>query len=101
MDSVSDIDSAEAFKIGREASLRAESGQTGIIMSLERKSGSIYECSLKTATLEDVAGKVRLMPEEFLDIELAGVGNTTDKFKNYLEPHTGSPLNIPKHLFRN
>ena len=101
MDSVSDIDSAEAFKIGREATLRAESGQTGIIMSLEREPGSIYECSLKTATLENVAGKVRLMPGEFLDIELAGVGNTTDKFKNYLEPLTGSPLNIPKHLFRN
>ena len=101
MDSVSKTDSNEAFEIGREASLRAETGQTGIIMCLDRKSGPVYECSPSTAILEDVAGKVRLMPDEFLNVELASIGNTTEEFKNYLEPLTGAPLDIPKYLIEN
>ena len=101
MDSVSKTDSNEAFEIGREASLRAETGQTGIIMFFDRKWGPVYECSPSTAILEDVAGKVRLMPDEFLNVELASLGNTTEEFKNYLEPLTGAPLDIPKYLIEN
>ena len=48
-----------------------------------------------------VAGKVRLMPDEFLNVELASIGNTTEEFKNYLEPLTGAPLDIPKYLIEN
>ena len=101
IDSISQTDSDEAYKIGQEASLRAESGETGIIMSLKRKSGQIYECSSTTVPLENVAGKVRLIPDEFLTKELATVGNTTNEFKRYLEPLTGETVRIPEHLLRN
>ena len=101
IDSISQTDSDEAYKIGQEASLRAESGETGVIMSLKRKSGQIYECSSTTVPLENVAGNVRLIPDEFLTKELATVGNTTNEFKRYLEPLTGETVRIPEHLLRN
>ena len=41
------------------------------------------------------------MPDEFLNVELASLGNTTEEFKNYLEPLTGAPLDIPKYLIEN
>ena len=87
MDCVSDVDQHEA----REAAERAV--QYGIWYSLD---GSIsiqrtgyYSVDYKILPLADVAGKTKVMPDEFINAKANGV---TDKFKFYLRPLLGSGL---------
>ena len=87
MDCVSDVDQHEA----REAAERAV--QYGIWYSLD---GSIsiqrtgyYSVDYKILPLADVAGKTKVMPDEFINTKANGV---TDKFKFYLRPLLGSGL---------
>ncbi|MCI0868560.1 MAG: phosphofructokinase, partial [Chloroflexi bacterium] len=86
---VSETDAAEAEVAGRAAVRLALNGGNDLIITLERVAGKAYSCTTGTAPLEDVGGKVKTMPAEYLDPANHFV---TESFLDYLTPLLGSPL---------
>lgn len=86
---VSETDAAEAEVAGRAAVRLALDGGNDVIITLERAAGKAYSCTTGTAPLEDVGGKVKIMPAEYLDPANHFV---TEGFLDYLTPLLGSPL---------
>lgn len=88
---VSESDASEAEEAGRAAIRRAITGESGLIITLERASGPEYSCTTGTAPLAEVGGKVKTMPPEYLDPVNDFV---TESFLKYLRPLLGSPLPV-------
>ena len=86
---VSRADAREAAMVGRMAVVRALEGCSGSMITLERAPGDRYECVTGLAPLDGVAGKVRPMPEEYLDPQK---GTVTGEFLEYARPLLGGPL---------
>jgi 6-phosphofructokinase 1 len=85
-DRTSQIDVDEAYMCGRAAVELAKQGKTGLMVTLERKSGSKYQCTTGTIGLVEVAIKAKPMPNEFINAE----GNfVTDTFRDYISPLIG------------
>lgn len=89
MESVSSTDAHEAELVGQAAVRYALKGHNEEMVTLIREPGDGYFCTTGTAPLEDVAGQVRAMPPEYLDIENLFV---TDEFISYAKPLIGAPL---------
>ena len=79
------LDAEEAYQCGREAVRLALSGRTGVMVSLIRPEGE-YRTTLGTVALEEVAGRPKLMPDEFIN----AAGNfTTPAYLDYARPLVG------------
>ncbi len=64
---ISRTDAHEAEMAGRAAVRYALEGHTDQMVTLVRETGEEYTCSTGLAPLADVAGRVRAMPEEYLE----------------------------------
>lgn len=91
-DRVSGIDRKEAFDLGRAAAKLALSGVSGKMVSLVRKPGKKYSCTIGQASLGDVAVKAKPMPNDMLTPDGFFV---TRKFYNYARPLVGE---LPEHV---
>ena len=89
MGCVSRSDAQEAEMAGRAAVRYALDGHTDQIVTLVREPGKQYSCSYGLAPLEQVAGKVKTMPDKYLDPANEFV---TAEFIDYVRPLVGSPL---------
>ena len=79
-------DAREADMVGRAAVRYALEDQTDRVVTLVRESAQAYACTTGLAPLSDVAGRVRRMPDEYLD---AGSGLVTESFVRYARPLVG------------
>lgn len=86
---VSTTDAVEAEMVGRAAIDYCVEGVTDKTVTLIRDSGEQYACSTGLASLRNVAGKVRKMPEYYLEKSTYSV---TDSFVRYSLPLIGSAL---------
>ena len=82
----SESDVAEAEMVGRAAVTAAREGMRDVIVTLRRDDGEGYRCRTGFAPLDQVGGKVRRMPNEYLAPQDNFV---TDAFLQYLEPLAG------------
>lgn len=90
-----DID--EAYLCGRTAVKLAKAGQTGLMVTLERKPGKVYKSTTGTALLSDVAVRAKPMPDNFINKE----GNfVTDAFVKYLKPLVGEMPDYTKLAYK-
>jgi len=86
---ISQVDSQEAYMVGREAVRQAAGGTSGYMVTLERQPGEVYGATTGLAPLEEVANVEKLLPDEFINPE----GNfVTEAFKAYTRPLLGGPL---------
>ena len=84
---VSDVDQREAREVGEKAVQYAIWGDRDGSVTIHR-SGD-YATDYKLSGLEEIAGKTKLMPAEFI----AADGNhVTDAFRRYLKPLLGSDM---------
>ena len=80
------LDLDEAYMCGREAVKLAESGDSGYMVSIIRKSNDPYTIELGKALLNDVAVKAKPMPLEYFNAE----GNhVSSQFLDYIRPLIG------------
>ncbi len=86
---VSKRDAQEAEMTGRAAVRYALDGHADEIVTLQRAQGEQYACTTGTAPLEEVGGKVKVMPDEYLDISNNFV---TPAFVDYATPLVGKAL---------
>lgn len=82
----SESDVREAEMVGRAAVTAVLGGMRDVIVTLEREDGDDYRCSAGFAPLDQVGGKVRPMPEEYLS---PSDNFVTDAFIQYLKPLAG------------
>ncbi|HNX26538.1 MAG TPA: diphosphate--fructose-6-phosphate 1-phosphotransferase [Phycisphaerae bacterium] len=76
----------EAYACGCKAVELADSGKTGVMVSIVRKSDSPYAVSYETVPLKDVAVKAKPMPDSFINAE----GNfPSQAFFDYIRPLVG------------
>ena len=90
----SESDLREAEMAGRAAVSAIREGRSGVMITLERDDTDGYNCYTGIASLEEVGGKVRPMPDSFLSRDEAFV---TQDFIDYLKPLVG-PLPIMGRL---
>ncbi len=74
---------------GRAAVRYALEGHNDEIVTLQRAPGEQYACATGTAPLGEVGGKVKVMPDEYLDISNNFV---TPAFVDYATPLVGKAL---------
>lgn len=85
----SETDIEEAYMVGRDAVKTAIEGKSGYMVTLVREKGKKYRCSTGLVRLEEVANKVKMVPEKFINKE----GNfVTKEFMEYVKPLIGGPL---------
>ncbi len=84
---VSDVDQREAREVGEKAVQFAMWGDTDGSVVIERK--GFYSVDYRLAPLEAVAGKTKVMPDEFISESGTDV---TDAFRMYLRPLLGSGM---------
>ncbi len=85
---VSSTDATEATLVGRAAVDYALKGQSDVMVTLVRRPGESYACSTGLAPLEDIAGKVRPLPPEYI----GPPGTMAPAFCEYARPLLGKPL---------
>ncbi len=90
---VSDIDQYEAREVGEKAVQYAIWHNRDGSIAIERT--GFYSVDYKLVNLEDIGGKTRLMPDEFINSE---ANNVTDAFKFYVRPLLGSGLHTPHRI---
>ena len=86
---VSGTDAREAEMAGRAAVRYALEGATDKMVTLVRGHEAKYACTTGLAPLAQVAGKVKRMPEKYLDPSRYAV---TQPFLDYARPLIGTPL---------
>ena len=92
-DRATQVDVDEAYMCGQAAVNLAKEGKTGLMITLERQTGSEYKCTTGTCPLNEVAIKAKPMPDEFINAE----GNfITDAFLDYIRPLIGELPNYVK-----
>ncbi|CAA7620122.1 6-phosphofructokinase [Magnetospirillum sp. UT-4] len=84
---VSDVDQREAREVGEKAVQFAMWGNTDGSVAIKRT--GFYSVDYQLMPLTDVAGKTRVMEDEFITAEGNGV---TDAFRMYLRPLLGSGM---------
>ena len=84
---VSDVDQREAREVGEKAVQYAMWGDRDGSVSIKRTGN--YSVNYELAPLESVAGKTRVMEDEFLS---SCGSNVTEAFQHYLRPLLGSAL---------
>ena len=86
MPTTSTSDTREAEMAGRAAVRATLEGHRDVMVTLVRGDGPRYTCGTGLAPLEQVAGKVRTLPQQYLDTES---GFVTPEFIRYLRPLVG------------
>jgi 6-phosphofructokinase 1 len=94
---MSDVDADEAYRVGSAAVQLAVSGQSGLMVALERQPGPTYACTTGTAPLDSVANAEKLLPDEYIDEQGCDV---TSAFLDYARPLIGEPLSSLGRLAR-
>jgi 6-phosphofructokinase 1 len=84
---VSDVDQREAREVGEKAVQWAMWGEQDGSVAIERT--GFYSVDYKLLPLQAVAGKTRIMPDEFI---AASGTDVTDAFRLYLRPLLGSKM---------
>ena len=84
---VSDVDQREAREVGEKAVQFAMWGERDGSVSIKRTGN--YSVSYALVPLTDVAGKTRVMEDEFIHASGTGV---TDAFRDYLRPLLGANM---------
>jgi len=84
---VSDVDQQEAREVGEKAAQFAIWHNVDGSITIHRT--GYYSVDYKLTDLREVAGKTRLMPDEFINSE---GNNVTEAFKYYLTPLLGSDM---------
>ena len=84
---VSDVDQLEAREVGEKAAQFAIWHNVDGSITIHRT--GYYSIDYKLTDLREVAGKTRLMPDEFINSE---GNNVTEAFKYYLTPLLGSDM---------
>lgn len=85
----SPVDLEEAYLVGKMAVRHAAEGTSGKMVTLVRESDEPYRCTTGLVELEKVAGKERLMPDEFI---AENGHDVTEAFLKYARPLIGEPL---------
>jgi 6-phosphofructokinase len=85
--SKTDLD--EAYWMGQMAVLRAIEGNSGYMVTLERKDQASYSIETGLVELQKVANQVRVVPSDFFDQKNRFV---TPAFIRYITPLIGDPL---------
>ena len=93
---VSDVDEREAREVGEKAAQFAMWGNGDGSVTIQRT--GFYSVNYEFSTLEEVAGKVRTMPDEFIT---ASGTDVTDAFRLYLRPLLGKEMPDVHRLRRN
>jgi 6-phosphofructokinase 1 len=87
---VSDVDQKEAREVGVAAARFAHEGDKDGTVTIHRTgSGASYAAEYKLSRLEDVAGKTKVMADEFI---AANGHDVTGAFVDYLKPLLGSGM---------
>ncbi len=86
---VSDVDQREARAAGEQGVRYAMQEKRDGTVTIHRTESGGYAARYELSALEDVAGKTRIMPPEFLQGP-----DVTDAFRQYLKPLLGS--NVPQ-----
>ena len=86
---VSRTDAAEAAMVGRDGVRYALEGRSDYMVTLVRQPGDGYQCTTALAPVEEVAGKVKVLPPQYID---ASQGLVTKAFVEYARPLIGGPL---------
>ena len=84
---VSDVDQREAREVGEKAVQYAQWGNDNGSVTIHRT--GFYSVEYKLSPLEAVAGKTKVMPDQFIGRDGA---NVTDDFLMYLRPLLGSGM---------
>ena len=88
---VSDVDAREAREVGEKAVQYAHfgdsAGNTSGSVTIHRT--GLYSVEYQLSLLEDIAGKTKVMPDEFIH---ENGHDVTDKFVAYLQPLLGSGM---------
>jgi len=91
--SISDVDQREAREVGEKAAQFAIWNKIDGSITIQRT--GFYSVDYKLVDLKKIAGKTKVMPDEFIN----KVGNgITDQFKFYLRPLVGSNLGVVHRL---
>lgn len=90
---VSDVDSREAYQVGKDAVAWAVQGQSGSMVILQRQPGEPYRCTTGMAPLEQVANLEKTMPDAYIQ---PGGSFITPAFLDYARPLIGS--NLPDYI---
>lgn len=86
---MSEVDADEAYRSGRTAVQLALSGQSGLMVTLERRPGGAYHSDTGCAPLNEIANEEKLLPDAYISDE----GNdVTDAFVEYARPLIGGAL---------
>ncbi len=93
---VSDVDQREAREVGEKAVQYAMWGDRDGSVTIHRT--GFYSVSYELSALEEVAGKTRKMPDEFI---AASGTDVTDAFRLYLRPLLGKGMPDAHRLRRN
>ena len=94
---LSEVDADEAYRAGRAGVRLAASGESGLMVTLEREPGEGYACTTGTAPLEEVANAEKMLPDAYI----AEAGNdVTEAFFEYARPLIGAPLPAVGRLAR-
>ncbi|MED4224486.1 diphosphate--fructose-6-phosphate 1-phosphotransferase [Neobacillus cucumis] len=89
----SDIDREEAVLVGREAVKAAVSGQTGVMVAIQRVPGDEYKMETSLVPIRDVMLHEKVLPEQYINER----GNdVTEEFINWCRPLIGGDL--PSYL---
>ncbi|MBX7255763.1 MAG: diphosphate--fructose-6-phosphate 1-phosphotransferase [Candidatus Hydrogenedentes bacterium] len=80
------VDLDEAYKVGQQAALIAQSGENGWMATILRTPGTIYNVTFDKVPLEKVANSERTFPKEW--IASNGI-DVTDDFVRYAKPLVG------------
>ena len=92
MSCLSSSDAREASLVGRMAVRYAQEGHSGFMVALVREDTPEYGCDTDLVSLETVAGKVKVLPAEYI----GGRGSmVTQAYLDYARPLVGRPL--PRH----
>ena len=89
----SNVDLDEAYRVGQKAALLAAAGQSGLMATILRDEGPIYNVRYDKVPLEEVANSERAFPAPW--IAQNGI-DVTDDFVRYARPLIGTdPVSVP------
>ena len=86
---LSQTDGREASLVGQAAVRYALDGYSDSMVTLVRQPDAEYECKTGLAPLEEIAGKVKVLPAEFID---RSAGLVAQAYLRYARPLIGDPL---------
>jgi ATP-dependent phosphofructokinase / diphosphate-dependent phosphofructokinase len=87
--SVSHVDRAEAYAVGREGVYAVLKGESDKMVTLARHDTSAYHCTTGLVELTKIVGKQRFLPGEYLNVNKTMI---TRAFYDYATPLLGDPL---------